>query len=373
MLKIFLLIRSLNVGGAERQMTTLAAGLRERGYDVKVIVFVSGGALEAELRTKDIPIFDMSRKSYKDLPSIFLKLRKILNDERPDILYSFLPASNIWSGLMKIFQPHLTVVWGIRASGDMFKKGIWSWLNQRAEVWLSKKADWTIANSHAGRLYIEQRGYPKDRISVIPNGIDTVRFQPTPAKNLRGIWGFSSSEILIGMVGRIDPIKNYAIFLEAIALTLTERNDLRFICIGGGEESYVADLKLKAKTLGVDQVLVWAGEVKDMPAVYNSLDVLVLPSSSEGFPNVVAEAMACGVPCVVTDVGDAAFIVGDTGECFSTKDPIALKNGILSILQKISEDKSLQRRVRQRIIESFSVDMLIEKTSNLLEDLKRRN
>lgn len=107
-----------------------------------------------------------------------------------------------------------------------------------------------------------------------------------------------------------------------------------------------------------------------MQSVYNALDILVLPSAyGEGFPNVVAEAMSCGVPCVVTDVGDAAMLIGDTGKCAPPKDPIALKNGISSMLQKISEDPTIKDQARQRILENFKVELLADRTSKLFYKL----
>ncbi len=369
MKKILFLIRSLDIGGAERQVVTLATGLLWKGCDVKVVVFKTGGMLEPELRKNNIPILDLGRRGYKDLPAVFLKLRTILIDERPDILYSFLPASNIWSGLMKIHMPRLTVAWGIRASMDFFRKGLWARLNRVIETWLSQKVNRIFANSHAGKLYIQERGYPKSRITVIPNGIDLERFQPTPNASLRAQWGISPSYKLIGMVGRLDPIKNHLLFLQAVSLLRQSHKDLRFVCVGGAEKHHEEELKRKAQELGLGDRLIWAGELADMTAVYNSLDILVLPSSSEGFPNVVAEAMACGAPCVVTDVGDAAMIVGGAGVVVLPNDPAALKDGILSMLQRLSEDSSLKHRVRQRIVENFSMDLLVGRTLQALEDL----
>jgi glycosyltransferase involved in cell wall biosynthesis len=367
--RIFFLVRALNVGGAERQLITLAIGLHRRGCDVKVIVFIPDGVLEPDLHEAGIPILSLGRSGYKDLPAIFLKLRNILGNERPDALYSFSPSSNIWSGLMKFFFPRLVIVWGMRASIDAMQRGLWSWLNYLIEVWLSKKVDWIIANSYAGGLYIQRRGYPKDKVSIIPNGINTVRFQPDANIGLREKWSILPSQKLIGMVGRLDPLKDHPTFLQAVSLVSQVRDDLRFVCVGGGEETYAAALKQQANALGLERILVWAGELGDMPAVYNSLDMLVLTSSSEGFPNVIAEAMACGVPCVVTDAGDAALIVGDVGEVAQPKDPAALKDALLFMLQRISADPALKQRVRQRIVENFSVDALVERTSQTLENL----
>ena len=113
-------------------------------------------------------------------------------------------------------------------------------------------------------------------------------------------------EKLIGRIARLAPDKGYPIFLEAAALLSKERKDVRFVIAGAGPESYRRQLQLLSQELGLAERLIWAGARPDMPAVYNALDILCSSSDSEGFGLTVAEAMACGVPCVATDVGDSA-------------------------------------------------------------------
>ena len=152
-------------------------------------------------------------------------------------------------------------------------------------------------------------------MAVIPNGIDTSRFREMPGSGarLRALWGVRDDQILIGLVGRLDYMKDHPTFLRAAA-KLTHHNDsVRFVCVGGGPISYAAQLKDLSSELGLHDRIVWAGDQDDMPSVYSALDLLVSSSSGEGFSNVIGEAMACGVPCVVTDVGDSALIVGETG------------------------------------------------------------
>ena len=127
-------------------------------------------------------------------------------------------------------------------------------------------------------------------------------------------WGIAECEKLIGQVGRLDPMKDHSTFLKAAALLAHERKDVRFVCVGEGPTGYRDELYSLAKTLGLASRLIWAGSRRDMPAVYNAFDVAVSSSRwGEGLPNVIAEAMACGVPCVVTDVGDSAFVVDKLG------------------------------------------------------------
>ncbi|MBF0445541.1 MAG: glycosyltransferase, partial [Magnetococcales bacterium] len=143
-----------------------------------------------------------------------------------------------------------------------------------------------------------------------------------------------------------------------------------FICIGGGSSTYSTQLKETASTLGLDNVLIWAREQKDMPKVQNGLDIAVSSSFSEGFSNTIGEAMACGVPCVVTDVGDSARIVGDHGVVVPSGDYQALGDGLKRLVDMDTTDmKQLKKAVRARIDELYSIDKLVSDTESLLYSL----
>ncbi|MHC5827541.1 MAG: glycosyltransferase, partial [Nostoc sp.] len=163
----------------------------------------------------------------------------------------------------------------------------------------------------------------------------TERFQPNPEAGLqvRTEWRISKDTILIGLVGRLDPMKDHPTFLKAVALLCKEREDIRFVCVGMGSHEYAQELYQLAEELEVAEKVIWAGGRADMPDIYNALDINCSSSSyGEGFSNVIGEAMACGVPCVVTDVGDSAWIIGDTGIVVPPNNPEALKAGITSLI-----------------------------------------
>jgi glycosyltransferase involved in cell wall biosynthesis len=206
---------------------------------------------------------------------------------------------------------------------------------------------------------------------VIHNGIDTSWFYPDPEGRelARKEWGVSDKEKLIGLVARLDPIKDHLTFIKASAL-LSDRSNIRFVCVGDGPDDYKNELKAFSEEKGVGDLFIWKDSCRDMPAAYNALDMLVSSSYGEGFPNVLGEAMACGVPCVVTDVGDSARIVGDMGEVVPPKDPKALAQGIRTILERLDDNhKKLSKSLRERIILNFRRQILIEKTSEALRGL----
>jgi glycosyltransferase involved in cell wall biosynthesis len=368
---ILLLIPQLSSGGAERQLVALATGLKRMGYPVKVAVFYAGMPMEAGLLEAKVPIINLN-KSRWGFPILYYHLIGMIRRERPDVLYSYLSLPNDWSVLVKPWSPSTRIVWGIRVSNlDLHNYDWQGRMTYILEAKLARFANQIICNSFAGAEAAIKRGIPRKKLSVIPNGIDVKQFRPIRASRdlFRRELKFTKKEKLIGLVGRLDLMKDHANFLQAAALLAQERKDVRFICVGSGEKSYGAQLRKLAGNLGLEKILTWTGDRQDMEHVYNGLDILVLPSSyGEGFANVVGEAMACGVPCVVTDVGDSALIVDRTGEIVPPKDPRALKEGMARMLKRIEHEKEkLTRNCRQRIVNEFSVEKMIHRTLEVLE------
>jgi glycosyltransferase involved in cell wall biosynthesis len=242
----------------------------------------------------------------------------------------------------------------------------------RSEIWLSRAADLIIHNSWAGRKFYVNCGLADERATVIPNGIDTERFRPNAEARpqIRSEWGIGD-EVLIGLVARFDPMKDHATFLQAAALFAERRPDVRFVCVGWGPTPYLEALQAQAAGLGLGNCVIWAGARLDVDAIHNAFDISTSSSAyGEGFSNTVGEAMASGVPCVVTDVGDSALIVGDTGIVVPHSNPAALAEGWERMLERISQQKSkLSSEVRERITGLFSVPNLVQRTRHELEML----
>ncbi len=295
-----------------------------------------------------------------------------MQKEKPDIIYSFLVEPNIIAVILKPLFSKTKIAWGIRASNmDLARYDWFVRLTFRLQCIFSRFADLIIANSKAGAGYHIAQGFPKGKIRVIPNGIDTERFSPNleARKRIRAEWGINENERLIGLIGRLDPMKDHATFLRAASLLQKERDDVRFVCVGRDPADYKQELHRMGKELGLTEQLIWIGERIDMFAVYNALDILCLSSYGEGLPNVVIEAMSCGVPAVVTDVGDSADIVGDTGIVVPPKEPEALANGLKLMLERLRDESLLSEKTRGRISSQFSQEMLVQKTSEVLASL----
>ena len=232
-----------------------------------------------------------------------------------------------------------------------------------------------MANPETGRDYHVAHGFPERKRLVVPNGIDTARFRPIPQARARlySEWGLPEDAVLIGLVARLDPQKDHATFLRAAAALSRDHPGARFVCVGTGPKQRVADLRRLAQELGVAEKVIWAGLRKDMPEVLSSLDIATSSSAfGEGFSNAIGEAMAAGVPCVVTGVGDSAAIVGDTGVVVGPRDAEALAQGWRRLLS-LSEDerRALGCRSRERVLQKFSTRAMVDQTAALCRRLVR--
>jgi glycosyltransferase involved in cell wall biosynthesis len=352
-------------------LVLLAKGLASRGHAVAVAVFFCGGVYETELASTGVRVIDLGKNGRWDILAFLFRLIRFLRKEHPALLHSYLGVPNILSAVLKPLLPGTRIVWGVRASNVDLAH--YDWLSRLAfglECRLARFADLIIANSASGKRYAVEHGFPENKTVMVHNGIDTeyFRFYSEGRRLLRVEWGVDEHEILVGLVGRLDPMKDHPVFLEAASRISHERQDIRFVCVGGGPADYADALKQHALALGLTHQLLWVGARDDMPAIYSALDIATSSSSfGEGFSNSIAEAMACGVPCVVTDVGDSAHIVGDTGAVVRCRDANTLAEAIQQLaFLSANERVSLGESGRLRIVSEFGVDGLIRRAENLL-------
>jgi glycosyltransferase involved in cell wall biosynthesis len=297
-------------------------------------------------------------------------LIRLLRQNDGVVLYSLLPAANFLAALASPFGRDSRVVWGVRSADlPLERYSAKTRFAYAAEHALCRVPDGIIVNSQAGMEACRRRGYPDLRLRMISNGFDTGMFRPDAEmrRRQREVLGLRDGEIAIGLPARIDPVKDHVTFLQAAALLLKRDVAARFVCYGGGPETLAKELRERAAELGIAEHILWRGEQSDMPQALNALDIATLCSVSEGFPNAVGEAMACGLACVVTDVGDAGYLVGGSGIVVPPRDPAALAQAWHSLF-----DPDVRARrgelARARILEHFSVERLAEKTLAVLLD-----
>lgn len=373
-MRICFLIRRLDRGGAERQLLSLVKGLPKDRFDITVMEFYDGGGLVPDLlQIPGIKRVCLNKGNRWHTLGFLRSFLREMRAAQPDVIHGYLYVSNILAVLAKPFlKKKPAIVMGFRSSNTHLEH--YDWLASACallENKLSRYSDLVIANSRAGANFCQQVGYAPKRMTVVSNGIDTEAFKPDAnlRSDTRKRWGIPDNSTLIGIVGRFDRKKNHPIFLQAAALLAKERPTVRFVCVGGGGRgNYPQEVKNLAQDLGLGDKIIWAGETRDMASAYNALDINTLCSNAaEGFPNVLAEAMACGVACVATDTGDAREILGPTGIVIPESSPELLVQAWKQLLDQDLD--SLRMRVRDRIVDNFSIQKLAEKTEHELREL----
>lgn len=372
-MKLLFFARDLAPGGSQRQLAILAAGLARRGHDVAVAVLYAGGALEYLLGGSGVRLLAIGKSSRWRAVAPLARLRRLFLNERPDVVYAFLPTQTTVAALLLPRRFKAKLVFGLRAAGVRVDRyDALSALMYRSEVWLARRADLIVVNAGAVRADAIARGLPTNRIVVVPNGIDTDAMRPdaTAGFALRRVWQIPHNAFVIGCVARLDEMKDHSNLLHAAAGFARNHPDVRFVCVGGGPPSYADELRALANSLGLRGRVVWAGEIDDVRAAYNAFNIATLSSSfGEGFPNAVGEAMACGVPVVATDVGDARSIVGEFGEIVPPSNPDLLCVGWTRLRARLARDPSLREQVRGAISASYGVEAMLGRTEAILSQL----
>ena len=372
--KLVLLISDFTYGGAQRQLATLAKQLQIREhYELEIIYYYPGGALAEDLANTNIKVTCIPKGDRWAFIPFYVRLVNYLRQIKPDIIHGYLAVPNYFALALKPLFSKTKIVWGMRGSGegDRVYANPVDFLLSKIEPLLSQFPDLIINNSHQGKNHYLKRNFPLEKMVVVPNGIDTKRFYPddTVRQQVRQELGILDQQIAIGLVGRIHPKKDHANFLQAAATLKQKCPDLVFLCVGAPEDlEYTSQVKCLGQELGLENSLIWTGGRSDMPRINNALDIAVSTSAyGEGFSNTVGEAMASGLPCIVTDVGDSAWIVGDFGKVVPPGSSQLLAE---RILQTIEDLPTLDRHlIRQRIVNNFSVEQLALNTEKALQQI----
>ena len=364
MIRVLFLLRSLEIGGAERQAVELVKNMDHTRFNILVLTFYDGGVLRPLLEgIPGVQVTSVGKNNRWDLLSFFIKLITVIKDFKPDIIQSYLDVPNsfnVLAGRLLGIKSSL----GVSASFMDFSRYDWTAeLVYKTGAFLSRFAEKVIANSLAGEKYNIEHGYARNKLSVIHNGIDTHIFHPDLSERarLRARWGIGEKEKVVGIVGRLDPMKDHPTFLRAAELVLKKIPDCRFVCVGRGKPIYQEEMKTLAASLMEPSKVLWIHDCSDsdIPAAYNVFDILVSSSYGEGLPVVLGEGMSSGVACVVTDVGDSAFALGDAGLVVPPQKPALLANAICAILEMDEPGRlELGARGRRRVQDFFSIEKM---------------
>jgi glycosyltransferase involved in cell wall biosynthesis len=372
--KIVHLITSLGLGGAENQLCQLVMHSNSTRFKHIVISMQDLGQHGSQLQQQGITVYCLNmRRSSVSIPGFF-RLAKILQNEKPDILQTWLYHADLLGLLVGKFLGFQKIIWNIRCSDMQLKH--YSRLTSlviRLCSALSFLPKAVIVNSHAGQKAHQSLGYRVKNWINIPNGFKTEYFKPdlVTRSTMRESLGVHKNTLLIAMIARFDPMKDHASFLVAAKSLLRKFKDIQLLLVGAGLDNSNETLIKQITSLDLSAHIHLLGPQRDMPKILSALDLLVLPSAfGEGFPNILGEAMACGIPCVATNVGDSAIIIGDTGAIAKPSDSGNLAMAMAEILQldKI-ERQRLGALARQRIIDHYHFPKIIQQYEITYEKL----
>lgn len=372
-IRIVHLITELNTGGAEQMLYKLATRMNRKAFSPLVVSMTDRGPIGEKLASEGIPVLQLGMRLGRPNPSGLLKLCRLLRRQAPDVLQTWLYHADLLGFIAGKASSVKRIVWGIRCS-DMDLRN-YSPLTALT-VWLSAKVsslpDAIVVNSEKGKQVHEKRGYSPRRMSVIPNGFDIERFRPdeTAREWLLTQLGLSSETRLIGFVARFDPMKDHETFFRAASVLAAKEDSAHFVLAGDGMVSSNAEVSVLMDPKIRDKVHL-LGRREDIPRLLAALDIATSASAyGEGFSNAVGEAMACSVPCVVTDVGDAAQIVDGTGEVVPPRSPELLCEAWKRLLDMgLEERRRLGAQARARVTDNFEIGHVVRRFEDFYRGL----
>lgn len=339
------IITGLDTGGAETQLSVLMERRHAAGHRDLVVSLLPGGALAARLRAAGVPVSDLAMTPGRPSLSALSALTGLIRRARPQVVQSWLYHADLMATTALFLSGRwfkTSLFWNLRCS-DM-DAARYRRLTRMGAM-LSRYPEAVIANAQSGRAAHQARGFRPRRWVVIPNGIDTHRFRPNPAarEKVRSDFGLSDDRIVLAHVARTDPMKDHALLIDVLDRLETECA----FAIGAGTEA-----------LPEHPRLLRLGPRTDVPDLLAAADIMLSTSAyGEGFSNALAEGMACGLPAVATDVGDAAIIVGDHGRIVPPRNPVAFAEAVRAVIR--TGPARIGREGRARIRTMFGVDPMV--------------
>jgi glycosyltransferase involved in cell wall biosynthesis len=354
MTRVCLIITGLSTGGAEVMLAKLLQQIDRNRFTPTVISLTTTGQIGPQIAALGIPVHAVEMSHDALNLGGFLRLVRLLRQLRPDVVHTWMYHADLLGGLAARLVGIKNVIWGLRQSNlssDQNKRSTllvmkicayFSW-------WIPKRI---LSCSDLGRSVHVAAGYRADKMALIPNGFDLSRFHSDAGArdSLRAELGLAKDTLIVGLIAREDPQKNHSGFIEAAVEVHASLPKVHFVLAGTGIDPENIELTELIDRAGLKNQFHLLGRRNDIPRLMASLDLLASPSFGEAFPNVLGEAMASGVPCVVTDVGDSAEIVGDTGRVVASGDMSNLARQLIELLQWPAEQRTqLGILARQRV------------------------
>jgi glycosyltransferase involved in cell wall biosynthesis len=376
-LSIVYVTTSLEGGGAEMMLYHLASHLNPQQFRVNVISLIAPSPLVEKFQAAGIPVhsIDMPRGGIPTLPMLW-RLLRLLRQLQPDLIQGWMYHGNLAAQIARflLFQGSLPVLWSIHYT-------IGNLATDRPMTKALIKAGRLLSRFPARILFVSKLsqqqhidlGYCAKTCLVIPNGFDLKSFTPTPSARsiVRDELGLPADTEIVGSFARYNPMKDHPNFLRAAAILHQQHPDVHFLLAGADVDPQNQPLQTLISELNLTDRVHLLGERRDVETLMAGLDIVTTSSAyGEAFPMIIGEAMACGVPCVVTDVGESGLMVGDTGRVVPPQDAPALARGWQDLLELGSDGRTqLGAAARQRIVDNFSLDAIVPQYESLYKYL----
>lgn len=379
MKKILFISTGLGTGGAEMMLYKLLSGIDRSRFDPVVVSLIKtdffGDQIFNRITALNIPVHSLELNPGKFSIQKLFELLELVRQQQPAIIQGWMYHANLAAQLASFFTfKSIPTIWNIRHSLyslDYEKKGTAMVIRLLSQ--LSNFPAKIIYNSQIGGTQHEKVGYKSHKTIVIPNGFDINLFKPSSENrhNLRQELGLPQDAFLIGRICRYHLMKDHESFLCAAAILLQDFPELHFVLAGTNVDQDNSHLTELLQELNIGDRVHLLGERKDVPYLTSALNIATSSSYfGEAFPNVVGEAMACEVPCVVTDVGDSALIVGETGKVVPPKNPQALADGCRELISlDIAAREALGKKARQKVIDLYSLESIIAQYEELYQSV----
>jgi glycosyltransferase involved in cell wall biosynthesis len=375
--RVLHIITSLTDGGAEGVLYRLCTN--SPGQLHTIVSLTGEGKYGPLLREAGLTVYALNQRRGRLSLRALARLYRLIRSERPDVVQTWMYHSDLVGGLVARAAGNRNVCWNVRNSSLAVGR------TPRLTIQTVRLCARLSRRVPAKIVFCAQRaaavhaaiGYDTTKFVLIPNGIEGKRFVPAPDAGAR--WresnGFSTDTPLIGMVARFDPQKDHPNLMEALRRVKAAEEQFACVLIGSDITAANAPLVKLVRAAGLEDQVQLLGPREDVPAAMNALDLHVLSSAyGEAFPNVVAESMACGTPNVVTDVGDAGQIVGDTGWTVPHSSPDALAGAIIEALRELAVQSRWSARsaaAARRVAEGYSLGAMVSAYSRLWSEVAR--
>ena len=374
-----MVITGLSTGGAETMLFKVLKYIDKEKFSPIVISLTTKGEIGNWIEALGIPVEALGMRPGRFSPLKFLRLVHRLRDLNPDAVHTWMYHADLLGGVAARLAGVRAVGWAIRHSNlsPLHNKRSTLWVMKMCSVLSHRIPRKILCCSQVAKDIHISAGYDKGKMVVIPNGFDIFRFLPDANAriSIRSELGLSKDTPLVGLIARFNPQKNHAGFFEAATQVHLSCPDAHFLLAGAGVEDNNPALRHAIKQAGVGTNTHLLGKRVDISRLMAALDVLVSSSSfGEAFPNVLGEAMACGVPCVVTEVGDSMEIVGETGRVVSVGDMNGLAHNIVEILQlSYEERRAIGAKARERVRARYNIESVVRQYEKFYKSLMSKS